>query len=188
VANSVLETAATGTAVGITVRAVDPDTGAGVTYRLTSDAGGRFAIDTVTGVVSTAAALDHEAAASHAITVLATSSDGSTSSQTFTIAVTDANEAPVFAVPSRHVAVRENTLASVTLLTSTATDGDTGDTRTHSLSGADAALFNINAATGAVTFKGSSNLEMPLAASGTSPTSFNGVATDAAGLTDLHAG
>ncbi|MFZ3039784.1 MAG: hypothetical protein WA115_08325, partial [Polynucleobacter sp.] len=49
-----------------------------------------------TGVVTVASTLDYESATSHDITVLATSSDGSTNSGTYTIAVTNVNEAPVF--------------------------------------------------------------------------------------------
>ena len=46
--------------------------------------------------------------------------------------------------------------------TATATDPDLGSTLSYSISGgADAGLFNINAATGAVTFKASPNFEAP---------------------------
>src|SRR5258705_13861003 len=66
-------------------------------YSLSDDAGGRFAIDSSTGVVTVAdgSLLDYETATSHAITVLATSSDGSTGSDSFTIAVTNLNDNPV---------------------------------------------------------------------------------------------
>ena len=51
-----------------------------------------FAIDPASGVVTTAAALDREAAASHGIVVRATSSDTSFSTKAFTIAVNDVDE------------------------------------------------------------------------------------------------
>mgnify|MGYP006227975013 FL=1 len=71
-----------------------------VTYTLSDDSGGRFAIDETTGVVSVADAtlLDYETAVSHDITVLASSSDGSTASETFTINVVNyepPNQPPV---------------------------------------------------------------------------------------------
>ncbi|MEL6977657.1 MAG: cadherin domain-containing protein [Pseudomonadota bacterium] len=93
-ANTVNEAAADGASVGITARAVDADGTDSVSYSLSDDAGGRFQIDPSTGVVTVADAslLDFEDAASHAITVLATSTDGSTASQTYSIAVTDAAE------------------------------------------------------------------------------------------------
>ncbi|MGC8169888.1 cadherin repeat domain-containing protein, partial [Salmonella enterica] len=71
-----------------------------ITYSLSDDAGGRFTINASTGVVSVAngSLLNYEAATSHNITVVATSSDGSTSSQGFTVALSDVNEFAVGAV------------------------------------------------------------------------------------------
>ncbi len=52
-ANAVTENATIGTTVGITAFASDGDaTNSGVTYSLTDDAGGRFAINSTTGVVT----------------------------------------------------------------------------------------------------------------------------------------
>ncbi|MBV5322821.1 MAG: cadherin repeat domain-containing protein, partial [Ilumatobacteraceae bacterium] len=62
-----------GTVVGVTALGVDADAGTTVTYALTNDAGGKFAIDAQSGVVTLAGALDFEAASSQAITVKATS-------------------------------------------------------------------------------------------------------------------
>lgn len=87
--DEVAEGAANGTAVGITAQATDPN-GNAVTYSLADDAGGRFAIDPVTGVVTVAngALLDFETQASWAITVRA--SDGTHfSDKSFTINLTD---------------------------------------------------------------------------------------------------
>ncbi|VAX04078.1 Alkaline phosphatase [hydrothermal vent metagenome] len=92
-ANTVVEGAAAGTTVGITAISSDID-GDVVTYSLLDDAGGLFAIDGVTGVVTVAdgAVVDHETAASHSIIIQA--SDGTdTSTQTFTIDVIDAMDA-----------------------------------------------------------------------------------------------
>src|SRR5207248_749892 len=77
--NAVAEHAANGTTVGVTALGVDGDAGTTVTYELTDDAGGRFAIDANSGVVTLAdtTLIDRSAAASHDITVKATSSDGS---------------------------------------------------------------------------------------------------------------
>ncbi|QSB00441.1 DUF4347 domain-containing protein [Methylomonas sp. EFPC1] len=97
-ANSVAENTANGTVVGITALASDADTGATISYSLTDNAGGRFAIDSSTGVVTVAdgGLLDYESATNHSITLLATSSDGSTNSQSFTINITNLNDnAPV---------------------------------------------------------------------------------------------
>ncbi len=93
-ANTVAENAANGTTVGITASASDADGSDSVTYTLSNDAGGRFAIDGTTGVVTVAngSLLDYESATSHSITVLATSSDSSTSSQAYTVNLTDVAE------------------------------------------------------------------------------------------------
>jgi hypothetical protein len=90
-ADSVEENAANGTLVGITAASTDPDST--VTYSLIDTAGGRFAINSSTGVVTVldGSLLDYETATSHNITVRAT--DGSLSSdQTFSIAVTDVDD------------------------------------------------------------------------------------------------
>ena len=72
------EDAVVGTAVGLTACASDADaTNNTITYTLDDDAGGRFAIDANTGVVTVAGGLDYETATSHDVTVRATSSDGS---------------------------------------------------------------------------------------------------------------
>jgi cadherin domain-containing protein/hemolysin type calcium-binding protein len=89
--NSVDELIFVGIPVGI-VTATDPDPGDNLTYSLSDNAGGRFAINAVSGLISTALPLDFEAAASHTITVRATDSAGATTEESFTIAVNDLNE------------------------------------------------------------------------------------------------
>ena len=86
---AVAENSAVGSSVGITAYAEDLDAGDSVSYSLSDDAGGLFAIDANTGVVTLAGELDYETATSHDISVLATSTDGSTSTKTFTILLTD---------------------------------------------------------------------------------------------------
>ncbi len=95
--NWIAENVANGTAVGITAMAVDYDaTSNSITYALADDAGGRFAIDGQTGVVTVAnsSLFNYELATSHTIVVQALSSDGSTSTQTMSIVIVNANEAP----------------------------------------------------------------------------------------------
>ncbi|WP_292294984.1 cadherin domain-containing protein, partial [Marivita sp.] len=90
-ANEVAENALVGSVVGVTARASDADAGANVSYALEDNAGGRFAIDAATGVVTVALAggFDFEAAQSHDIIVAAISSDGDVTRETISIAVTD---------------------------------------------------------------------------------------------------
>lgn len=86
-ANGVAENAANGAVVGITAFASDADS-ASLTYSLIDNAGGRFAINPASGVVTVAngALLDFETASSHAIAVQV--SDGVLMrTQSFSIAV-----------------------------------------------------------------------------------------------------
>jgi hypothetical protein len=66
-------------------------TNSSVTYSLLDSAGGRFAINSKTGVITVAngALLDYEQAKFWAISVLAVSADGSKNSKAFAIAVGD---------------------------------------------------------------------------------------------------
>jgi len=166
-ANQVAEDASDGTLVGITAHATDADaTNNAVTYTLSDSAGGRFTINTTTGVVTVAdnALLDHESASSHSITVLATSSDGSTSSQSFTINLIDVNEYDVGAVSDIDAAsdlVTENAANGSTVgITARAVDADgTNNTVTYTLSDDAGGRFTIDATTGVVTVLDGSKLD-----------------------------
>ena len=77
------------------------------------------------------------------------------------ITVTNVNEAPTF-TSGATATVSENVSTSTAVYTAVAADVDAGAVVTYSLSGADAALFNIDSSTGVVTFKASPNYEAPL--------------------------
>ncbi len=178
-ANTVAEDAAIGTAVGITASASDADaTNNAITYSLDDDAGGRFAIDATTGVVTVASALDYESATSHAITVRATSADGSFSTQSFTIHVTDVNEAGVGAIADTDGAadfVLENTsVGTVVGVTAFASDPDGTDSVAYSLDDDAGGLFTIDATTGVVTVAGAIDRE----AAGTYAVTVRATSTD----------
>jgi Ca2+-binding RTX toxin-like protein len=85
---TVIENAAGGTVVG-TVTGTDPDAGDVLTYSLADSAGGRFAIDAQTGVITVAegAVLDFEEATSHSIRVSLADHAGLTFEQLFAITV-----------------------------------------------------------------------------------------------------
>ena len=144
-ADSVAENAAPGTLVGITAVASDADaTTNAITYSLDVDAGGRFAIDANTGVVTVAGALDAEAAVSHNIVVRAASADGSFSTQTLTVSVADVNEAPV--INNQVFGGPENS-ANATVFGSIAfADQDVGDTATYTITAGNlGGAFSIDA-------------------------------------------
>jgi Ca2+-binding RTX toxin-like protein len=87
---SIAENAANGTVVG-TVTGTDPDAGSVLTYTLTNNAGGRFAINSTTGQITVAngSLLDYETTTSHDVTVRVTDQDGLTFDKIFTIGLTD---------------------------------------------------------------------------------------------------
>ena len=98
--NAVNENATVGTVVGIDASASDADaTNNTITYSLVDNDGGRFTINSSTGMVTVAGAIDREAdGASRNITVRATSSDSSFTDQVFAIAINDVDEFDVGAV------------------------------------------------------------------------------------------
>jgi len=166
-ADAVDEDVAVGTLVGVTASAGDADaTHNGVTYSLSSNPGGLFAIDAVTGVVTTAAAIDRESlGASASVTVRATSADGSTADQAFSIAINGVNEfAPVISsnggAATASASVAEN---STVVTTVAASDADQpAATLVYSIAGgADAARFAIDASSGALSFVSAPNFELP---------------------------
>jgi ELWxxDGT repeat protein len=156
---TVAEDLAVGTAVGITAFASDDDgTNNTVTYSLSANPGGFFAIDSTTGVVTLAAPLNYEAAggASHTITVQAQSTDGSTSTQDFTITVTDVDEydiSPIVDVDAAADAVAENSpTGAVVGVTAAASDGDGSNSAvTYELTNDAGGRFAIDPVTGVVT-------------------------------------
>lgn len=105
-------------------------------------------------------------------------SGGDDNSPTPTPTPTPTNTAPTFAAATATATSAENVAITATVFTAVATDAQ-AQAITYTLGGTDAALFAINATTGAVTFRASPNFEA-------TPTktsySFTVIATDSAGL------
>lgn len=103
-ADSVSESARPGAAVGLTLMAAEIAARGAVTFSLPNNAGGAFAVNAATGVVTIGAGVDFEAAPSRTITARATSTDLLFfAERDFTIVVTD-SPAPVLelAFPFSH--------------------------------------------------------------------------------------
>ena len=152
--DAVAEDAVAGTAVGVTAAATDPD-GDRLAYSLVVDADGRFAIDSVSGVLRVAegAQLDHETAGSHLVRVLAVDGRGLESLRDFTIAVIDVNEAPTTLVDIDDNAnsVSEDAAAGAAIgITALAADPD-GDDLVFSLTDDAGGRFAVDPTTGIVT-------------------------------------
>ena len=103
------KTPTVGTVVGVTAAAADADaTTNTITYTLQDNDGGRFAIDSSSGVVTVAGAIDREAdGASRNITVRATSADGSFTDQVVTININDVDEFDVGTVSDADASINE---------------------------------------------------------------------------------
>ena len=132
-------------------------------YSLSGTDAALFTIDANTGEVRFMAAPDFEAPGDddgdnvYDITVTASDGDNRTE-QAVAITVTNENDnAPTFTSPAT-VSVAENQVAAYAA--AAAADAD-GDPLRYSLSGTDAALFTINANTGAVRFMAAPDFEAP---------------------------
>jgi uncharacterized delta-60 repeat protein len=161
-ADSVAENATIGTTVGITALASDADaTINAVTYTLDNNAGGRFAINSITGVVTVAGALDYETATGHNITVRATSADGSFSTQLLTFNVTDVNDNAPEVTANQQFSVSELAGVGTVLGDVAATDADkTGTRQGWTITGGNTdGVFAINSATGRITVADDTRLD-----------------------------
>ena len=167
---TVAEGATNGTVVA-TISGVDPNAGAVLTYSLTNNAGGRFAINGNTGQVTVAngSLLDYESATSHAITVRVTdegnaSQSGMSFDKTFTINVTSVNAAPTNATLTGG-SVAENAANGTVVGTVAGVDPDAGATLSYSLLNSAGGRFAINASTGQLTVANGSLLDFESATS-----------------------
>jgi hypothetical protein len=162
----VSENAAAGTVVGIVAGALD-DGGTVLNFALTDTAGGRFAIDAGTGIVSVAsgAQLDYESAASQTIAVRTTDASGALADQTFTIAIGDVNEAPTGLALS-NAQVLEHSSSHTVVGTLNGADPDAGAVLTYALTDDAGGLFALEPNSGIlVTAGGRSSLDAATAAS-----------------------
>ncbi len=154
----VAENTAAGQNIGSPVGATDADEDT-LVYLLGGTDSSAFRINDNTGQLQTDAPLDYESKAVYNVTVIA--NDGSTTvSIAVTINVTDANDAPIFTdgtSTTREVA--ENTATGQNIGTAiTATDADE-DTLTYSLTGTDAASFDIVSTSGQLRTKAALDYE-----------------------------
>ena len=132
---SVSEDAANGDIVG-TVTATDEDTGDTLTYSITGgNTGAKFSIDSSTGEVTVAGTLDYATTSSYTLTLQVSDGNGGTDTAKVAITVTDVNEAPVLDPSSYTFSVSEDAASGDIVGTVTATDEDTGDTLTYSITG-----------------------------------------------------
>ena len=149
-----------------------------VTYSLSDNDEGAFSINENTGEVTLIDNPNAETKDEYSFTVVATDASNNVSApKTVSLSINNLDEvAPTITSGDVANAIDENIAAGQLVYTATATDSaDVTDGFTFSLSGADAALFSIDAVSGAVTLIDSPDHEVK------SSYSFDVVATDAAG-------
>ncbi len=159
-ANSVAEGAANGTAVGLTALATNTS-GQPVSYTLTDNAGGRFAINSTTGVVTVAngSQINYESNPSHTYSITVQANDGIlTTSRSFTIGVSDvAPSTPTDANGAANTVAEGAANGTAVGVTAAATDVN-GGAITYSLGNDADGAFTIDA-NGVVTVKDSTKID-----------------------------
>ena len=147
-----------------TAQATDPE-GAALTYSASGADASLFTLDDSSGDLTFKTEpnfeqpLDQGADNTYNLTI--TASDGTNqASQAVTVTVADVNEPPTFASASVNLDIDENDV-SFAHTVDAATDPDQGETLTYQLGGDDAAAFDFDAATRALSFKQSPNYEQP---------------------------
>ena len=177
-----------GTGIVYIVTASDPDAATIFTYSISGTDAALFSINNSTGAVTFKTAPNFESptdnGANNVYDINVIASDGSlTDTKAVAITVTNINKAPT--VTSGATAnFAKNGIGTV--YTVTATDPDAGTSLSYSISGTDAALFNINISTGAVTFKTAPNFEAPTDNDANNIYDINVIASDGS-LTDTKA-
>ena len=177
---SVVEGTAADADIGAPVTAEDPDVGDALSYTLSGTDAASFDIDRATGQLKTKADLDYETKASYAVTVTATDAAGLSDAITVTINVTavDENIPPEFPSAATTREVAENTVAGEDIGAPVAASDANDAALSYTLSGTDAASFDIDRATGQLKTKADLDYETRASYSVTV------TATDAAGLSD----
>ena len=151
------------TATFYTATATDQDADASLTYSLAGGADDAFFnLDPASGELSFQAAQDREAAANDANTdytyeVQITASDGTYSTETalsLSVTLENVNEAPTVTNTVTAISVVEDTNSSPVSFQYTITASDPeNDSLVYSISGTDAAAFDVDPGTGLITFK-----------------------------------
>ena len=136
-----------GANIGAPVAATDANSGDTLTYYLGGTDAAAFRIVRTTGQLKVKGASE-ATKASYSVTVAV--SDGNGGSDTIAVTIIPSNRPPVFInAPSTVRYIRDNAIAGESVGTPVAaTDPDTRDTLTYSLSGTDAAAFSIVRTTG----------------------------------------
>ena len=137
--------------------AIDPDSEQILTYELSGSDQSAFNLDSDTLEISFISAPDYESPIDqgsdnvYQISIVATDGEYDTS-QSLSITVTDADEAPVFTSPSTQAVDYTSVQVGDIVYTAVAIDDDSGDEVSYALGGADASHFDFDGSNGALAF------------------------------------
>ena len=106
---------------------------------------------------------------------------------TITLQITDGNDAPTFTAGSTDSYSIDENLTDIAANVNPATDEETPDTLTYSITGTDAALFNVDAANGDLSFKTAPDYEDAQDSNKDNVYRFNLISTDDGGMTAKQA-
>ena len=134
-----------------TVSASDEDTADALSFILLGSGSGDFVVDSSTGVVTLSRPLDYELRSSYFLSVIVLDGRGGSASTNLNVTVNDINESPNFLSTPLSVSIAENLQTGVNVIRIKASDEDSGDSLTYSLSGSNSSHFAISSSTGLVT-------------------------------------
>ena len=134
-----------------TVSASDEDTADTFSFFLAGSGSADFVLDSSTGVITLSRALDYESTSSYFLSVLVLDGNGGTAETNINVTVNDLNETPSFLATPFSVSIGENLQTGTNVIRVTASDEDSGDSLTYSLTGTNSSHFSVSSATGLVT-------------------------------------
>ena len=174
-----------------TAVATDADSGDQIAYSLGGTDAGHFVLDASDGglAFSQQPSLDNpqDANADSRYEIIITATDLAANSSTLDLSINivdDSGSAPTFAEASASISVDENSAGSI--YTAQATDADSGDILTYSISGLDAALFSIGSASGELSFISAPDYESPSDSGADNTYDLTITATDSVGKQAQH--
>lgn len=131
------------TASVYTVAATDADNDT-LKYYLTGPGSDMFLLNYLTGLVTLTQALDYESKVSYTLSVLVFDDNGGSNATTLTVNVVNQNDPPVFLNTPYSVSIDEDTASGSRVIQTSASDQDSSDTLTYSISGSNSGHFSIS--------------------------------------------
>ena len=144
--NAISEAASSLVIGTLTTADSDQTTGVKPTYALAEVTGSdhaAFSINQATGELSLKAQPDYETKSSYSVTILSTDEGGKTFSKSFTVSITDANDAPTFANAIPNQTIAEDSALSFQFNSNVFADVDVGDSFTYTATLSDGSAFTI---------------------------------------------